>query len=223
MLGGYLTLRNLRSPGFAFGQNSETAASLSPDSWQHIHDRSICQILLPDTYEKYYRYICIRLLYLFSPHIYLQIAGATANASETWYWLGNTARVLKHMNNGRYLTLITTPGRQFHITWKINDHVTLQLIRLMCYIFSMQCQPLFESAKTCRWLLSIHANAVAIKNVLHMIWLVYFLYFYVWKYWICHCFQHFQHGNYIQCRRLSKKWTLTEPNRTEEWELRIWQ
>lgn len=44
-----LTLRNFRSPGLAFGQNSETAASRSPDSWQHIHDRSICQILLPET------------------------------------------------------------------------------------------------------------------------------------------------------------------------------
>lgn len=46
---GVLTLRNFLSPGFALGQNNETAASRSPDSWQHIHDRSICQILLPDT------------------------------------------------------------------------------------------------------------------------------------------------------------------------------
>lgn len=44
-----VTLMNFRSPGFAFGQNSETEASLSPDSWQHMQERSICQILLPDT------------------------------------------------------------------------------------------------------------------------------------------------------------------------------
>lgn len=43
------TFRNFRSPGLAFGQNRETVASRSPDSWQHIHDRSICHILLPET------------------------------------------------------------------------------------------------------------------------------------------------------------------------------
>lgn len=43
------TFLNFCSPGLAFGQNNDTAASRSPDSWQHIHERSICQILLPDT------------------------------------------------------------------------------------------------------------------------------------------------------------------------------
>jgi len=43
------TFLNLRSPGFTLGQNSETAASRSPDSWQHMQERSICQILLPET------------------------------------------------------------------------------------------------------------------------------------------------------------------------------
>lgn len=44
-----LTFLNLRSPALAFGQNRETFASRSPLSWQHMHERSICQILEPET------------------------------------------------------------------------------------------------------------------------------------------------------------------------------
>lgn len=58
------TFMNFRSPGFALGQNRDTEASRSPDSWQHIQDLSICQILLPDTYNK-------RLDYLIDVYIVL--------------------------------------------------------------------------------------------------------------------------------------------------------
>lgn len=44
-----VTFRNFLSPGLAFGQNNDTDASLSPLSWQHMQDLSICQILLPET------------------------------------------------------------------------------------------------------------------------------------------------------------------------------
>ena len=40
------------SPGAAFGQRRETVASLSPLSWQHIHERSVCHNLDPETWIK---------------------------------------------------------------------------------------------------------------------------------------------------------------------------
>lgn len=45
-----LTFRMCGSPIFARGHTRVTDASLSPDSWQHMQDLSVCQILFPDTY-----------------------------------------------------------------------------------------------------------------------------------------------------------------------------
>jgi len=47
-----LTFLNFLSPGLALGQKSVTLASLSPLSWQHMHERSICQILEPETFAQ---------------------------------------------------------------------------------------------------------------------------------------------------------------------------
>lgn len=43
------TFFSLGSPGRALGQLRVMAASRSPDSWQHMHDLSVCHSLLPDT------------------------------------------------------------------------------------------------------------------------------------------------------------------------------
>ena len=45
------TFRSLGDPGGALGQERVTVASRSPDSWQHMQERSICHILDPDTYQ----------------------------------------------------------------------------------------------------------------------------------------------------------------------------
>lgn len=45
------TFRNFLSPVRAFGQKRDTEASRSPDSWQQLHERSICHILLPLTWR----------------------------------------------------------------------------------------------------------------------------------------------------------------------------
>jgi hypothetical protein len=43
------TRRNLGSPGAAFGHSRDTVASRSPDSWQHMHERSVCHSFDPET------------------------------------------------------------------------------------------------------------------------------------------------------------------------------
>ena len=45
------TFLNLFSSLLAFVQNKTTVASRSPDSWQQLQERSICHILLPDTFN----------------------------------------------------------------------------------------------------------------------------------------------------------------------------
>lgn len=47
----YFTRRSLGSPGAAFGHSRETVASRSPDSWQHMHERSVCHSFDPETYK----------------------------------------------------------------------------------------------------------------------------------------------------------------------------
>jgi len=45
-----VTFRSWGSPGLAWGHLRLTVASLSPDSWQHMQERSRCQTLLPETW-----------------------------------------------------------------------------------------------------------------------------------------------------------------------------
>lgn len=101
-----ITFLNFRSPFFALGQNKETDASRSPLSWQHMHDLSICQILLPETLK----YVSVQLGDSKNFEIQdscLQIAYTTSNAGEARNRLGDTARILQDVNHWCYLALVT--------------------------------------------------------------------------------------------------------------------
>lgn len=82
-----------------------TEASLSPDSWQHMQDLSICQILLPETCDSPCR----------PPsrppsRTHLHVRGASPHARVARYGLGDAPGLLQDVDHGRHLALIRGYG-----------------------------------------------------------------------------------------------------------------
>jgi hypothetical protein len=93
------TFLNFRSPIFAFGQNRDTDASRSPDSWQQLQDLSICHILLPLTFNTQIMFFH-RKLNIIIRITHLDVASTLSDASKRRYRFWNAARILKNMNYG---------------------------------------------------------------------------------------------------------------------------